>query len=95
MSRTSWRLCALIAATANAWVLLVGVVRDPRYLPAEGGPNQPSGPDPSGAGMTGSRTSRLVVRDAISANGLGTEWRYLVEQLSYQDIRSIVLVGHA
>lgn len=38
-------LCALIAASANAWVLLVEVVRDERYRPlAE--PSGPVAPDP-------------------------------------------------
>ena len=34
-------LCAVIAATANAWVLLVEVVRDERYAPIDG----PAGAD--------------------------------------------------
>jgi hypothetical protein len=31
-------LCALAVSTANAWVLLVEVVRDARYQPIEGAP---------------------------------------------------------
>ncbi|HYA52256.1 MAG TPA: hypothetical protein VEG33_13900 [Streptosporangiaceae bacterium] len=37
-------LCAVIAATANAWVLLVEVVRDERYAPIDG----PAGADVAG-----------------------------------------------
>ncbi|NJP34271.1 hypothetical protein [Micromonospora thermarum] len=37
-------LCALVAATANAWVLLMEVVRDARYRPTHGSPGLPSGP---------------------------------------------------
>ena len=42
-------LCAVIAATANAWVLLVEVVRDERYAPIDG---------PAGADVTGTDKRR-------------------------------------
>jgi len=42
-------LCAVIAATANAWILLVEVVRDERYTPID---------DAAGADVTGTERRR-------------------------------------
>jgi len=42
-------LCAVIAATANAWILLVEVVRDERYAPID---------DPAGADVAGTEKPR-------------------------------------
>jgi len=44
-------LCAVIAATANAWVLLVEVVRDERYAPIDGA---------AGADVAGTDKRRLA-----------------------------------
>jgi hypothetical protein len=59
-------IAGLIAATANAWVLLVEVIRDERYTPAGGRPALAATPRPPATGLS-VRSALLAATDRAGA----------------------------